>query len=653
MADNESRVTEHHVTEHHVTDRRANRQQHWWQLFFVIGTILAGFALRAYQLDGQSLWSDEGISLVRSQRPLSFMLESMPVEQMPGYFVILHGWLPLAGTTDFAMRFLSLWPSVLTIALLYRLGQDLGSRWLGFLAAVLVATNPFQIWYAQEARTYSWLLLLGLLANWLFWRLLTQRSVVGARGWLTVIAYGTATAGTVYLHYYGALVPLAHLCVALGWLLYRRDWAFFWRWVGGGLVSLLLFAPWAPRTLGIFTFPGWREAIDPWQIPGEVLTLYTVGETLPASWQDWLPWLYLGLLLLGCIGWWRVGRKAFFFLLAVVFVPLGVTFGVALQTLDYHERYTMVATAPLLLLVAGGLGGFMRPHRSTAQPQRWRQWTSRGMGVVLLLPLLAANRAALHEQYTNDAYHKPDFRAAVEMIERFGQPGDVVILDGPDPNLVFLHYYRAPYPIHDMRDYLDESPEAVAAAVAAKTADAKRAWEVLLFHEPWAVQQWLGRNYWTVPTRDYNSIRVTLYGLSADIMVTTAADLQVGEALQLVQSALPGAALQPGDLLQVTTTWQVLQPAPDYKFSLRLLNGAGEAIETQDYVPQNWFFPTSQWPVGEQTNDRRGFLLAHDLAAGHYQVTLRLYDPNTGAVAETAQGQDIALGTVEVLQRAP
>ena len=80
--------------------------------------LLLAFALRAYRLDFQSLWSDEGISLQRSAQGLLDLLRTMPTEHMPGYFVLLHAWLAAAGTQDYALRFLSLWPSVLAVALI-------------------------------------------------------------------------------------------------------------------------------------------------------------------------------------------------------------------------------------------------------------------------------------------------------------------------------------------------------------------------------------------------------------------------------------------------------------------------------------------------------------------------------------------------------
>ena len=64
-------------------------------------TICLAFAQRTATLDLQSLWSDEGISLLRSNLPLVQMLTEMPVEHLPGYFVGLHYWLRLTGEDRF------------------------------------------------------------------------------------------------------------------------------------------------------------------------------------------------------------------------------------------------------------------------------------------------------------------------------------------------------------------------------------------------------------------------------------------------------------------------------------------------------------------------------------------------------------------------
>ena len=199
----------------------------------LLALLLLATSLRVYHLDFQSLWSDEGISLLRSSLPLGEMLQTMPVEHAPGYFLLLALWLPLAGPSDFALRLLSLWPSVLAVAVAYRWAADMGSRRAGLVAALLLAVNPFQVWYAQEARMYSWLLAAALASTWLLWRLLGGRYPGLAEGtgrpssrwWPIGLGYTVLTAATIYLHHYGFLVPLAHTIyalVSLGWTGDRR-----------------------------------------------------------------------------------------------------------------------------------------------------------------------------------------------------------------------------------------------------------------------------------------------------------------------------------------------------------------------------------------------------------------------------------------------
>ena len=58
-----------------------------------LALVLIAFVLRAYRLDFQSLWSDEGISLLRAAQTLPDLWRNMPVEHTPGYFVLLHFWM--------------------------------------------------------------------------------------------------------------------------------------------------------------------------------------------------------------------------------------------------------------------------------------------------------------------------------------------------------------------------------------------------------------------------------------------------------------------------------------------------------------------------------------------------------------------------------
>ena len=607
--------------------------------------LLIAFGLRAYHLDYQSFWSDEGISLRRSAQPVAEMLATMPIEHLPGYFLLLHFWLPFSGENDFAIRFLSLWPSVLCVALIYRLGVDWGNRQVGLVAALLLATNAFQIWYAQEARTYSWLLAGSLLATWFFWRLLTRHRT---QPLLYLSGYILAITLTVYLHYYGFLTPLAHTLFAIGWTLWRRDWRFFGLWTMGGAGSALLFTPWFAHALQIFSFSGWRDPMDPHAIPWRILTAYTVSNTLTNGWQEWLPWLYLALMLLG-IGLWLFWRlEAALCLLTSVIAPFLIVYGLMLRTPDFHERYTMSVSGFLLLLAAAPIALLSKPLLNWLAQRRWLAVLAALPCTGLLLFLLAANGRAVQSLYRDPAFHKPDFRATVAAIEASSKAGDVVVVDGPDPSLVFLHYYDRIYPVHDLRFLIKADDAEVDRVLTEITAGATRVWEVLYFHDPWRVQSWLARHTWTAPPTDYNGIRLTLYGLPDQPLADQPLNLPVGPTLLLAKAMLPAQAVMAGDLLRVSTHWQVLAPPPEYKFSLRLQTPAGQVSLAQDYAPHNWFTPTNTWPVGGEIVERRAFLLPPDFAVGRYQVTLRLYEPSTGVVAETPIGQDIVLGVVTV-----
>ena len=74
--------------------------------------VLVAFSLRAFHLDYQSLWSDEGISLLRAAQSLGELWRNMPVEHVPGYFLLLHLWMRYTSESDFALRYLSLLPGV-------------------------------------------------------------------------------------------------------------------------------------------------------------------------------------------------------------------------------------------------------------------------------------------------------------------------------------------------------------------------------------------------------------------------------------------------------------------------------------------------------------------------------------------------------------
>jgi hypothetical protein len=261
---------------------------------------------------------------------------------------------------------------------------------------------------------------------------------------------------------------------------------------------------------------------------------------------------------------------------------------------------------------------------------------------------VGVNLGALYQQQFETALAKPDFKGSVQRIAENAQAGDVILVDGPDPKLVINQYYRGDSPVHDLRDLADASGEEIDAKLRAATAGADRVWEVLYFHEPAGVQVWTATQAFSSAPTIHQGIRVTLYGLDVPELAPTRLNLSVGDALTLITATVQSTATA-GDLVRVRTDWQTNASAPELRFSLRMSDATGNTVLTDDYVPQNWFAPTNVWVVGASARDQRALLLPENVQPGEYAITLRLYDPASGTPVSTSLGEDIPLGTIEVL----
>ncbi len=390
------------------------------------------FGLRAYRLDGQSLWSDESISLERATQPLPVMLRELPVEHAPLYFVLLHGWLRLAGSSDFALRYPSLWMGVLAVPLVSALGRRLLGRRLGLLAGLLLTVQPLALWYSQEARMYALATATGVAALWLL--------AVGLQGrgrwpWL---GYSLAGAATLYTHYYGGLIVAIGLlfglvCLWLGPSRNRggRRLPFFVRsgavpaWPAFAAAEAgigLLFLPWLPRAVGVLGFPGWRPPVGGTELARILLVRFPLGPTLPAGIGLGLGAAQFATVLVGLVSAAQdLGRRRRLGGASLLLVSAAVT-TVALAAIlhwraDIHERY-LLPIAPLwCLALAVGLVTLWRHERALAAT----------MGFLIL----ASNGWSLANHYFDSSYAKPDYRDYTAYVVARATPHDALVLYGP------------------------------------------------------------------------------------------------------------------------------------------------------------------------------------------------------------------------------
>ena len=158
-----------------------------------------GAFLRFYHLDGYGLWSDEFVTLmIVSKRAYAELIKTcfeIPQPMPPLYFLVnkfVCGFFPPG---EVGLRFLSALSSLVTSYLLFALGRTLFSTTVGLYGSLLFAVNSTQIVYAQNARPYSFCLLLSAVSMLCFVRWLSQPS----RRWQ--MGYLLSTVLLLYSHY--------------------------------------------------------------------------------------------------------------------------------------------------------------------------------------------------------------------------------------------------------------------------------------------------------------------------------------------------------------------------------------------------------------------------------------------------------------------
>ncbi len=323
-------------------------------LFLLIPVIWAGWWLGAHGLQIDGLWIDEWWTVYRAgggrYGPLTpwgvveRMLSRDP-NQSIGYFLLLSLWTKLVGWSDFAARSLSLLIGVLAVPLAYATAARVRGVRAGIVAALLMATSNFFVYYLHELRAYALQLTFAALAVWAYTRALDETTL--SRGTAAGLALGVA--GILYTHYVGALLILG---VGLYHLLVVPKRGTWWAVTGYAVLGMALFTPWAWVMAHAV-----ENAITEGGRPDMTISLAKIIRDTPYIFSNGL-WGLWGPVIAGAVLTVRqlTGNRARRALVMAGSVTL-VAFAGALLVqvgLDVisHIRYLLALWAPLTLFVA-------------------------------------------------------------------------------------------------------------------------------------------------------------------------------------------------------------------------------------------------------------------------------------------------------------
>jgi mannosyltransferase len=384
----------------------------------LLALMLLALVLRTTEL-GIGFWIDEGLSVGISDRPLADIPHALRLDGSPPlYYVLMHLWMGVAGTSEPAARWFSVICALIAVPVAWWGARMLFGSRAGWMAAILMATNPFITRFAQEARMYALVTLLALIACAAFGRAFTgDDSERARRPW--AIGFAVTLAAMLYTHNWAIFFGAA--CGAV-WLFFvfrarggpeRRDLLVTGAIAFGG--AALLYLPWVPTTLYQAAHTG-----APWSQPPDLVDLLgSAGQMLGQFAQ-------IALILCAGAGlgalWQRHGGRispagrAAAALLAIGVVTVVLAWLSSLISPAWASRYLAVGVAPLLLVSAGGLA-----HAGRL-----------GIAGLIVAAALSAGQTAPSE--------KSNVREVAEAIGPSLRPGDLVVVTQPEQVAVLAYY---------------------------------------------------------------------------------------------------------------------------------------------------------------------------------------------------------------------
>jgi 4-amino-4-deoxy-L-arabinose transferase-like glycosyltransferase len=678
--------------------------------------------LRLFRLDAQSLWLDEGSTWQMLQADWSVLLADLfsNAAAYPLYHLLLKVWVLLVGDSEWALRLPSALAGAGAVVAVFAVAREMqrldgwdmldghaefrpGMLWFPLAAAVLLLVSPFAIWYAQEAKVYSLLLLVAAL---LLWALLRALRLQSWRAWLLVAAVAFVS---VFVHRLAVLLLVA---VGAAWLLVavgspaRRDG---WRQIApvvGGWLAL------AATGVGVVTA----------MVSGLGDDAIAPGATIPAGpllalrltfirfsvdrWPDefplwWLlPWLVLALwggalLLRDSVK----RRRSALVLLCFLLVPAGLFLAQLAFTRLYEARYLMLVYPAWLLLLAYPLTRVQNTNGSFRQGGQRAHLIAGGYAACLGGALLVSLLALVQPEkgiFSGDPV-KEQYREALEIVARRMHPDDAIILHPPYLRPLYDYYMQRltadppPEPItfpafkhrqqhFNERDWNQARQERLAGYVRsflivapdhARTVD-----PILVQGDEYGL---VGLYYrfsreqhkWPCGIWRPNGIHVYCQD-SPEAYVTgerpqprTTQQARFGErillegyTLKATTPAGPGV-YRAGGTLPITLFWDVAQqPQTDYSVFLHLCRDCSlPPLASTDGPPLEGYLPTSTWLPRKPVHDERAIPLPHDLSPGRYTLLLGVYRPGEAGEAarlsvqgeQTLPSNRLVLGTVEIV----
>ncbi|MBD3943892.1 hypothetical protein IF188_19555 [Microbacterium sp. NEAU-LLC] len=388
----------------------------------IIGVLAALVSLAGSWIP--SLWGDEAASVLSATRPLgSLFAMFLHVDAVHGaYYLGLHGWVRLFGSSPFSVRL----PSALAIGvcaaavtwLCGRIGGGGRAPSIRFavLAGAVAAILPRLTYAGEEARSYAFSAMLATLL-WVVVVEILRRGMPSRRGW---VVYATVLAVGVYVFLYLALLAVA-VGVVLALAPERRRHLRHWAIASGAAFlaasPLLVLAAVEHKQIA---FLADRDRVS-------------IDMVLVKMWFGAWPFALIAwALILVAVAVWVGGlvRRPSTAMsldleaitLAWLVIPSGTLLLVNAMIPGYTPRYGTFAAPAAAILMALGIRRLDGIHFSRRMP-------GAGLAAMALIAVLAAAAPVYVGQRTPYAKNQSDWNDISATVQQEARAGDAIVFD--------------------------------------------------------------------------------------------------------------------------------------------------------------------------------------------------------------------------------
>ncbi len=560
-------------------------------LLFITLILLIGFGLRAHRLAYDSIWWDEGFSVVMSRLPILEMLPATASDAHPPLsYALLHSWMQLVGQEEFSLRVLSVFFGLGTVAIAYQIGREASGRTVGAASAILIAVARLPVWWSQEIRMYAPATFFAAVLFWMAIRLFIARKYF----WWNVLILALVTgAGLLTLYLFAGAVIAANLAFVVAFILQKKRWRLLLGWAASQVGALILFVPWVFYTIP--RLPSWESPQAPvelWQVVQLYFSVIFLG--ISTEIERYLPVLVLAFILsLVAVTFIvrQASRKDFsvlaLLLIGVVLPPI-LIYLLSLPRGQFNyptpsPRYFLLLSTPVYVLLGWGV------VKISEQTNKWAGACTIGLLVVGSLVSLG--------NYYQGLYLRDDYITMAATLDALRAENDAVVLNNDTDWPIFAYHYDEPFERHLSKTQTVRDWKYAEGLMSRYRTEATGVWLVQTQYAEVTdpekfITQYLDERSWSKHTFDFPEGQLIYYALQEERFYTNGllpassapADIQplsapIADGVMINGFVLAQPELYTGTALPVGLGWDVSREASDrWPVALQAVAPNGEIV---------------------------------------------------------------------------